>query len=146
MTSHRRRILGAGFALVLGLAITLTVVRNAHGAPASDVHYRIAGFAELTNGESATLSIANVSTSTCQADLVLVNTSNRVVKEVKNLSIAPQMGTLMTYDDVTKGRMRLRPTVIALGDSCPAFHATLEVFGTSSKVTTQALQFADPTG
>jgi hypothetical protein len=52
----------------------------------------------------------------------------------------------MTYDDVTKGRMRLRPTVISLGDSCTAFHGVLEGFGTSSKATTQEVQFQDPTG
>jgi hypothetical protein len=91
-TTHRRRVLGAGLALALGLAITLTVARSAHGAPAADVHYRLAGFAELTNGESAALSIANVSTSTCQADLVLANTSGKAAKQVKNLSIAPGMG------------------------------------------------------
>ena len=56
--------------------------------------------------------------------LVLVNALNQIVMEVRGVSVAPGMGVSMTYPDVGKGRMRLRPTVVSIGDSCTAFHGT----------------------
>jgi len=132
--------------LVTAVGLTVVAVNAAHSSTAVDVRYRFAGYAEVANGESAALSIANVSSSTCQADLLLVNTLNNPVKVVNGLTVAPGQGALMTFPDVTKGRMRLRPVVVSVNDTCTAFQGNLEVFNTTSKVTTQAVQYANPEG
>jgi hypothetical protein len=141
-----RLLLVLAIPMVLAPVIALSVARAAHGAPAADVRYRLAGYAEVANGQTALLSVANVATTTCTADLLLVNTLNQVVKEADNVSIAPGMGTMITYADTAKGRKRLRMEVVSIGDSCSAFHGTMEVYGTASKVTTEVVQYGNPEG
>jgi hypothetical protein len=135
----------------MGLAALLVLLPPAgpsSAGAAADVTSYPTGMLGIGSGQSALLTIANLATTSCRAELQLVDEGGAVVKST-TVTVAPGAGGALTFKPrlPRDGRLDVRAVVVSLNGSCTDFAPNLMIVKSKTgEMRATAPLFAEPFG